>query len=547
MKREWRRRPLVLLGLALLTNALIAGSQSFVLKQENWWQSNIYWPSFAAFLIPVLLAFALAEAANRFLLPGESGVFARKCVWAALALRLACLVVIPIAMLTWGYPSDENKEGLVALDAVNATQTAWEKGAKPTPLLSNWQQGRGDNTGGLTVIGATMFRLFSPDLKRSLLPGVFASAVTSLTVVAAFLLGGLFFGRKAADCAAVFVAIYPEAVLIGASLQQQGFLALLFAVELLAIARLMTQGGDAKQEFPLPGKRASILLLIGSLAGFFFVSTAFLLLAVVCGLILTVWLSDAKKRIGKVILGGAALGVVALVALRILNALDVVSGNEDILLRQYQFLFGLAWAEYDKLVAAGGGDMFQRIYTTLERPTAFLVAAGYGLVQPSLPAAIGYRNVAGGGGFWTAINILRGLGWYIALPLAAYGTLRSLGGILRRRVETILAFLFWGIAMISSYRAFGDMWDNPRYRLFALVPMALLVAWAWRKVRESRDPWFFRIAVPFAVAALGLTVWYFIRSAVPMAQSLVVILALTAASFIVMLFLPRRKKPAPPG
>jgi hypothetical protein len=260
-----------------------------------------------------------------------------------------------------------------------------------------------------------------------------------------------------------------------------------------------------------------------------------------------VWFSDARKRLGKIILGGAALAFVALIVLRVLNALDVISGNEDILLRQYQSLFGLAWSEYDKLVAVGGGDMFQRIYTALDRPVAFLVAAGYGLLQPVLPAAIGYRNAAGGGGFWTGINILRGLGWYLVLPLAVYGTLKSLAGILKRKTETILAFLFWAVAVIASYRAFGDMWDNPRYRLFALVPMALLVAWAWLQVRETHDPWFFRIAVPFAVAVVGLTVWYFIRSSVPMMESMVGILSLAAVTFLILLFLPRKKKTAPSG
>jgi hypothetical protein len=183
---------------------------------------------------------------------------------------------------------------------------------------------------------------------------------------------------------------------------------------------------------------------------------------------------------------------------------------------------------------------------------AFLLAALYGLLQPVLPAAIGHRNLtAQGGSFWQALGIYRSLGWYILLPVLIYGSLKSLRGLISRKPEVILAVIFWGIAFIGSYRAFGDQWDNPRYRFFAFVPMALLAAWGWVEGREKRDPWFLRIAIPFAVAVIGLTIWYILRDYAgvqfPVLVSLAVLAAVTVVAFVATLFLVRLKKPIADG
>lgn len=547
MKPEWNGKQFLLLLAALVVTALLAVTQSILSRGLDWSLSEVYWPAFLSLLIPVLSAFALIAFTNRLLLPGERGSVASKFAWLALALRLSFLIIVPVAMLLWGYPSDRDLGGSVELDAADATHTAWLRSTESTPLLSNWQKGDGDNTGGLTVIGVAMFRLFSPDMERSLLLGVLAAALTSLTVVVTFRLADILFDRKVARWAALLVAIYPEAILIGTGHQQQGYLALLLGVEFLAIAALMAGRPPAEISFPRPGKKTAWFLLAGSLALLVFISKPFVLLACLCGLFLAVWLSDPRRKIGKLFWGGAAAVVVVLIVLRLLDALDIVSGKMDPLLLGHQYLFGYAWSEFDKLVAAGSGDMFQKIYMTMERPVAFVVAAFYGLLQPVLPAAIGYRNEAGGGAFWICLGIFRGLGWYMILPIAFYGTLKSLGGLFRRKIETSMAIIFWIVAFVGSYRALGDNWDNPRYRLFALIPLALLAAWGWVQARETSDPWLARIILPFAVAVIGLTVWYLIRDAVPMLPSLAVIAGLTTVVFVLSLLYTRRKNPSPTG
>jgi uncharacterized membrane protein YraQ (UPF0718 family) len=139
----------------------------------------------------------------------------------------------------------------------------------------------------------------------------------------------------------------------------------------------------------------------------------------------------------------------------------------------------------------------------------------------------------------------------LLLPLLIYGTLKSLRGILSRNAETILMALFWFAAFVGSYRAFGDQWDNPRYRLFALMPMALLAGWAWVTQRDEADPWFRRIAIPFAVATAALTLWYLLRDYAmvdfPVIASILGIGAVTVLAFFLTWFLTRRKKAVPAG
>ncbi len=547
------KKILILFGAALAVALGLSVSQSVALRGDPWWYAEVFWPNFFSFIIPAFLAFALVEICNRVFLKGEGGSFARKCVWWALGLRLAFLLIAPIAMAQWGYASNRNLKGLVELDAVNATDTAWRASMTGRPILDAWNRAPGDNTGGITVLGVAMFRMYSPDLPRTLLLGLAASAFTSLSVIAVFRLAGGLFSPGVAKGAALVAAVFPEAVMIGSSHQQLGYAALLFSMELLAIAGWVSQKEAAPDAPGLPKRRNAAILLAVALILMFLSARLFFLLGIVAGAALAVWLSDPRQRVGKIlwIVTGAAAGI--LIIIRILGMLDVIPSNWDFLYTQYQYIYGMAWEEFDKMASAGGGDLFQTVLMTMEKTPAFLLAAVYGLVQPVLPAAIGHRSLTEGGGgqFWQVLGVYRGLGWYLLLPVLIYATLKSLRGIISRKPETIFMLIFWVAAFIGSYRAFGDQWDNPRYRLFALAPMALLAAWAWVTQRESSDPWFNRIAIPFAVAVVALTAWYLLRDYAmvdfPVVGSILAIGVITIAAFVLTLFLTRRKKSGPAG
>jgi hypothetical protein len=548
MKINWRIP--ILAAAAVGISAAVSVSQGSAAGGHPWWYTDVFWPNFLAFLVPCFLALGLVELCNRFLLPGEAGAFARKCGWWALGMRLAFLVIVPLAMQVWGYPSDRNRSGLVETDALNATTKAWRAAQSNTPVLENWTQGSGDNTGGITVLGVIMFRVFSSDQERALLLGLLAAAVSALTVIPTFRLAGTLFSERVAKSAAVIAAVYPEAVMLGALDVQQGYLALVLGVELLAVAGLILSKPSEPGKLGAPRPVLAAVMLVLSLVAMYLLSYEFSILSVFCGALFAVWLADPRRRIGRVLWIAGGVGVLALIVLHVLNLRDVIPSDSDYLYSQYHYLYGLAWAEYDKMVVAGGGDLFQTVFVTMDRTAAFLLAALYGLLQPVLPAAIGHRNqTAVGGSFWQALGIYRSLGWYLALPLLFYGTLKSVRGLFSRKPELILALIFWAIAFIGSYRAFGDQWDNPRYRFFAFVPMALLAAWAWVEYREKKDAWFLRIAIPFAVAVIGLTIWYLLRDYAgvqfPVVASLGGLGALTVVAFAATLLLFRPgKKPA---
>ncbi|MGD0807456.1 MAG: glycosyltransferase family 39 protein [Anaerolineales bacterium] len=545
MKINWRIP--ILAAAAIFISAAVAASQGVALGGNPWWYADVFWPNFLVFLIPSFLALGLVEVCNRFLLPGPVGDFPRKCAWWALGMRVAFLIIVPLAMQLWGYPSDKNRIGLVETDALNATSKAWDAAQSNQPVLETWTQGSGDNTGGITVMGVILFRLFSSDQERALLLGLLAAAVSALTVIPTFRLANELFSERTARVAAVIVAVYPEAVMLGALDVQQGYLALVLGVELLALAGLILWKKTEPGKLGAPRPVIAAVAFVLSLVAMFLLSYEFFILSIFCGALFAVWLADPRRRVGRILWIAGGLGVLVLIVMHILSLRDVIPSDSDYLYSQYHYLYGLAWSEYDKIAATGGGDLFQSVLATMDRTVAFLLAALYGLLQPVLPAAIGHRNqTAVGGSFWQALGIYRSLGWYLALPLLFYGTLKSVRGLFSRKPELMLAVIFWAIAFIGSYRAFGDQWDNPRYRFFAFVPMALLAAWAWVQWREKRDAWFLRIAIPFAVAVIGLTVWYLLRDYAgvqfPVVASLGVLVALAVLAFVATLFLFRPKK-----
>jgi hypothetical protein len=65
--------------------------------------------------------------------------------------------------------------------------------------------------------------------------------------------------------------------------------------------------------------------------------------------------------------------------------------------------------------------------------------------------------------------------------------------------------------VVSSARAAGDQWDNPRYRAILLPWMSMIFAWTWLRIREHHPVWFWRWVAVVAGLTLGFTNWYFTR------------------------------------
>jgi peptidoglycan/LPS O-acetylase OafA/YrhL len=99
------------------------------------------------------------------------------------------------------------------------------------------------------------------------------------------------------------------------------------------------------------------------------------------------------------------------------------------------------------------------------------------------------------------------------LPVLLYapiGLLKAQPGLTRRLlVAAVCVVAAWSV--ISSLRAGGDVWDNPRYRTLLLPWIALVVAWAWNFAREQRDGWLGRWYAVIGIFLLFFTNWYLYR------------------------------------
>jgi len=104
------------------------------------------------------------------------------------------------------------------------------------------------------------------------------------------------------------------------------------------------------------------------------------------------------------------------------------------------------------------------------------------------------------------------LAWYALAPLLLYAffTVWKAAPEEKRILLWTAGFvLVW--LLISSIRAGGDLWDNPRYRVTFIPFMALLAGWGVLRAWERRDWWLVRWLLVEIIFLGYFTNWYFSR------------------------------------
>jgi hypothetical protein len=134
---------------------------------------------------------------------------------------------------------------------------------------------------------------------------------------------------------------------------------------------------------------------------------------------------------------------------------------------------------------------------------------GYGVAQPVLPAALADPTAWP----WKVISIFRALGWYLLIPflIGSLISIRKLPDHSERRAWIWLWVIIWVWIVVSSYRAGGDQWDNPRYRAIFLLWQALLAGYAWEWWRTTHDLWQGRVLAVEGVFLMIFGYWYAAR------------------------------------
>lgn len=395
----------------------------------------------------------------------------------AFGLRLMIGVGLSLALSAYGYDTPTQKAGYIFLDAFQRDQQAWDLAQSGGSILRAFgNEFFTDQYGGMLATSASIYRLFSPDVHRPWIILILTATFGGLGIP--FLRRALawLFESRVADLAVWIFAVYPESLLLGAAQMRDPILIGLSAIAFWGAIAMRDQ------------RKAGLAALIGSvmvMALFSWLVAGPVLLV----LSILIWVREQNRfsvRTRRLVWAGVL--VVCVAGLAAIASWLRFSALWDAQLTE----LGSGWLQ---LLFKGKPPLFK---------LGFLVI--YGLAQPVLPAAIFDPSLP----LWNGITTFRSLGWYLLLPLVLYfpfGLHKEPAGEKKNILRLAYGvFVIWTV--ISSLRAGGDLWDNPRYRTIFMVWLALVAAWGWYCAREKRDPWLLRWVSVEAVFLIIFGIWY---------------------------------------
>ncbi|NMB61983.1 MAG: hypothetical protein GYA18_06545 [Chloroflexi bacterium] len=407
---------------------------------------------------------------------------------------IALFLLLPI----WGYEEEPPQAGYLYLDAYRRDGDAWQIASSDEPLFAGFQDDfYTDQYGGMLSLSASVYRLFSPDAQRPLLIMFLTAFISSLGIPFFWQALHEQFNDRIANTASWILTLYPESIILGGSQMREPLIIGLCGIILWGLVHY-------KQD-----ERTSLISLFISMLVLTLVSTRYAV-AILFLILLWIWAntsstaSTTKQKLRKTI----PLLVVILAGLAASTNWLVNTARWDLYLME----------------SSSGRIQFEldNIGENLRIP--FLVI--YGMLQPVLPAAIAYPGIA----IMRIIAIFRSLGWYIAAPtlLVAPFFISKENNSQNRRLlfATIFFILFW--VLLSSLRAGGDQWDNPRYRTAILPWIAFVISWVLVYFKESENPWLKRMYWITGIFCLFFIQWYLSRyyklwARLPFTQMIVVL------------------------
>jgi 4-amino-4-deoxy-L-arabinose transferase-like glycosyltransferase len=309
------------------------------------------------------------------------------------------------------------------------------------------------------------------------------STISGLGVLFVWGFARRLFGQKTAQWAAWGLSLYPEAVLLGSSQMREAFTIPLSA----ALAYFLLCYWQDRQ-------RRDLLAFFILAAVTAVISWAYLVLLFVVFFFLLVGLFLENRELAKFTLPqnlglaavGASLAVGAAYFWRVLSRMNDFQGY---------------------LTESASGVM-QAVFSRLPEFLHIPFMVGYGVLRPLLPAAILEQ---GDSVLWRWVGIWRSVGWTMLLALLVLVTIQVLRKHLWLKPVGMLVISNWLMALVSAYRAGGDMWDNPRYRAGFSVFQIVLAVWAFLQQRRDRDPIFRRLLIFIFIQMVWLFIWYIPR------------------------------------
>jgi len=454
-----------------LMGALVLGSATAFFCKGSFWSSWL-----AAVVISLVVVFLLLKVWHRF----GTGRALGTIMLVAFILRVAFGILSYSILPLWGYDTSTQNSGFLYSDAEGRDNDAYDLASSNNPLTMAFTDRKiTDQYGGMMFLSALVYRILSPDVSRPLL--VMLLAAFAMTVGVAYLYAAVCsrWSEKMALWAGWIFALYPDGILVGSSQMREPFLMGLACIAFWAILQW--------REKPL--KALIIPIVTMAVACSFSLPSGMVLAVILIAVFLLDWSTrqQIKKR-----------SIVGFIVLSLLGCAAIAGGW--IWLRPTLY--------FDTFTTISSSGWITSLIEKFGEQWKLPFVTIYGFTQPLLPAAIFEPSVP----FWVTIAIIRGLAWYAALPLLLFGgfeawRMKEQNSWLIRLLCII--FFFW--VVVSSMRAGGDLWDNPRYRFILLPFMALIVAWAVEYFRQTRSPWLWRWTAVISVFLIFFTNFYAYR------------------------------------
>lgn len=465
----------------------------------------------------VVLVFTLAILARVWGCAGGS----KHLFWimlGAFLIRLALGVFIAWGLPRFGYDEPSQLAGYFYFDAYMRDGQAWQLAESGASVLKAFGgEFITDQYGGLLALSAQVYRIFSPDAHRPFIIVVLSAGVSALGIPFIISAARKLIDTKAALLAGWVMAIFPEMLILGSTQMREPFLITSFAICFWAMTPL----------FERDKRVVRILSFIFGVAGMLLVSTrsAIPMLAI---LFIWFWI-EISARLSKKWIRFAGW----LVLLLLVIGIGALSWGwlQDVM-------------QWDILLAYRGSGWIEKIFDSTPEWVHAPFIIGYGLFQPVLPAAI----VDPAPWIWRIVGIIRGVGWYSLLPLLLYGTFMvwKIEDKKKKWLFIWMMIAIWGWILLSSARAGGDQWDNPRYRMILLPWMSILSAWGISWVQAKKSKWLGRWLIVEGIFLLFFTQWYISRytglsGRIPFGLMIVLIVTLSGGVMFVGWLMDRKK------
>jgi hypothetical protein len=399
----------------------------------------------------------------------------------AFSLRLIIGILLFLVLPTFGYDEAYNNNGYLYLDAFRRDSDAWQLAQSGTPLSSAFQnEFSTDQYGGLLSLSAVIYRFFSPDGHRPLLILILTSFFSAIGLPFFWKSVKHRWDEKLANAGIWILAMYPESIILGASQMREPIL--------IGLSAIAFWGVSIWEE----SRKKSILAVTVSTLVMVFISSK-AAIAIFAGIALWFWLDHGLKNTSKIIRTLSWFGLFLIICGGV-----VISWN--------WLVDSSKWDLY--LMESASGRIQWELELIGEKfRVPFIIS--YGLAQPVLPAAIVYPGIA----LTRAVAIFRAAGWYLLVPLMVSGFLLVWKEHEKKNKRILILFfiliIIWTI--ISSARAGGDQWDNPRYRSIFLIWMAFVGAWAWAETINKNSFWLWRILLVEIIYTSFFVQWYLSR------------------------------------